>query len=86
MRASLGVHPGPLYVGTGNLLKSKPKKRGSNKLTPGQWLIISPFLLLIFAGMLLWYGAIGAYKAVAWLIRRAHGPQDAVPAGHQRRG
>lgn len=81
MRASLGFRAGPLYVGTGNLLKSK--KRRGNKLTPGEWLVISPFLLIIFAGMLLWYGAIGAYKGGAWLVRRAAGPQDAVPRGYR---
>jgi hypothetical protein len=64
MRASLGFRAGPLYVGTGNLLKSnrrRPRRRGPNAWT---WLVLFPLVLM-------WFTVKFMYLGIAWLCATA---------------
>lgn len=70
MRASLGVRFGPLYVGTGNLLRTPrrtPRRRGPNLWT---WLVLFPFLLMWWTVKLLVLAAPLVWAACAWAVRQ----------------
>ena len=83
MRASLGFRAGPLYIGTGNLLKTKP--RGKQQRSSGEiivLLIVVPFIVLYFAAVILWWLLAAAWTGTIRLATRgrAPAPTDAAPA------
>jgi len=69
MRATLGIHIGPLYIGTGNLLKTK-QRRGSRPGLVG-WVVAAPFIVIWVGLVALWWTMLGLWRGGAWLIHRA---------------
>lgn len=71
MRASLGFRAGPLHVSTGNLLKTKQRRKGS---TSGAeimvYLIIAPFVIVYFTGYLLWQLGAASWRGSVRLAQR----------------
>jgi len=65
MRASLGFRAGPLYVGTGNLLKTKrrSRKRGPSGAEIMVYLIVAPFVIAYFTIVILWYLTTASWRA-----------------------
>lgn len=72
MRASLGFRAGPLYVGTGNLLKTKRRgpKRGPSGAEIIVYLIVAPFVLAYFAGYLLWQLSAASWRTGSRAVAR----------------
>jgi len=73
MRASLGFRAGPLYVGTGNLLRSKRRQhRGKNPIVAftalyflAMWLLVKwMFIGLWLGGVYSVRGGQAAYRAI----------------------
>lgn len=72
MRASIGFRVGPLYLGTGNLLKTRRRRqRGPGVL---DLFVIYPFigLWLMLKYMLLayWWFAVYMWRGGSWVVRR----------------
>jgi hypothetical protein len=72
MRASLGFRAGPLYVGTGNLLKTRRgRRRGPGVL---ELFLVYPFigiwLMLKYTALLYWWIALYTWRGGRWAVRR----------------
>lgn len=83
MRASLGVRVGPLYVGTGNLLKTKRRgpKRGPSGAEIMMYLIVAPFFLAYLILYLLWQLGIVSWRAGSRAAARRRAAKAAATLG-----
>ena len=72
MRASLGFRAGPLYVGTGNLLKTRRgRRRGPGVLELFLvYPLIGVWLMLKYAALIYWWIALYTWRGGRWTVRR----------------
>jgi hypothetical protein len=84
MRASVGFRVGPVYLGTGNLLKSSRRRRRGPGLLGillvypviGMWLLLKYMVLAVC-----WWFPLYTWRGIVWTVRQvrgmaARGPQD----------
>ena len=75
MRASLGLRAGPLYIGTGNLLKpNRPRRQHGVGVVA--WLIVALIMIPCVVGITAWHLAAAAWRGSARLANHHNATPD----------